>query len=125
MSITFKDFLDSAQKLVKSNDEVDHRNAASRAYYAAFHEAKRVSKYSNSMVIKNQGVHEQLIQKLKTHPGKDPRSHNIRDIGNFFSQCKSYRVRADYHINKNFPNPDALKAISIAEQIINLSLPIQ
>ncbi len=59
-----KEFLTSAQKLIEANSEVDYRNAASRAYYCAFHLCRiLLEKLPQSQ--DNIGTsHQKIIEKL-------------------------------------------------------------
>ena len=121
MTVSFKDFIDSAKNLLQGVDEIAYRNAASRAYYAAFHEAKRVSKQSNGNIGRKKGSHQQLCNKLKTHTGSNKMDSTIREIGVNLAMCKTERVRADYKIDKDYFLTDAKKTIQQTEKIIILS----
>ncbi|WP_131780276.1 hypothetical protein [Legionella bozemanae] len=122
MSITFTEFIDSAKLLLKNGkNEIDYRNATSRAYYSAYHESKRISQYSNGINISNCGAHERLIQKLQRHLGANPTDDDIRQIGILLNMCKKQRTNADYFLNTKYNKSDTQQTILLVEQILSLS----
>ena len=114
------DFLSSAINILNNGSEIDFRNAVSRAYYAAYHEALRVSKKSNGSSIKK-GSHEILIDKLKKHKGLSSKDKAIVKIGVLLSICKKHRVEADYYIKQQCSNVTAQTVINECQYIINLA----
>jgi len=121
MTVSFNNFINSARKLSIGSDEIDYRNAASRAYYAVYHEARRVSVCSNGNTGLRTGIHQKLCEKLKTHTGSNKKDSDIRKIGINLAMCKKERVKADYKINLTYSKVDALKTIQQADSIIRLS----
>jgi len=92
----------------------------SRAYYAAYHEANRVSRYSNGSSSKS-GVHEKLCEKLKTHKGVNVRDITLNEIGVILTMCKKERVNADYYIKIKYSHQNAQSIIKQVEHIISLA----
>ena len=43
MSVDHTDFLKAAQRIRRNDGEIDRRNAASRAYYAAYHRCRSIA----------------------------------------------------------------------------------
>jgi uncharacterized protein (UPF0332 family) len=122
MSISKDDFINSAKVIIQGNNEIDYRNASSRAYYGAFHEAERISKiYSNGIIDAQVGMHERVIKNLKTHTGFSKTDLLINQIAALLAMCKKQRVKADYHLMKKFHQFDAKAVISMCETIINLT----
>ena len=82
------DFLTTAQESIGKR-EVDYRNAASRAYYSAFHLCKGLVE---SFPIG--ASHEKVILALREHPDK-----RMKSLGNSLQQIKEIRVHADYKLD--------------------------
>ncbi len=114
------DFLSSAINILNNGSEIDFRNSVSRAYYAAFHEASRVSQYSNG-VSKKISPHEKIIDKLKKHKGLSSKDNEIVQIGALLAMCKKHRVEADYDIKKQCSYVTAQTVINDCQHIINLA----
>lgn len=122
MPINSIDFLNSAKQLINGNTEIDLRNATSRAYYAAFHEAKRISQYSNYVISNNKtGIHQRIIEKLIKHPGFSSKDTDIRQIGIILSQCKKGRTKADYSIHCGYSKIEADTIVLQVENLIQIS----
>ncbi|MDF1930188.1 hypothetical protein PGH45_09125 [Legionella pneumophila] len=122
MPINSIDFLNSAKQLINGNTEMNLRNATSRAYYAAYHEAKRISKYSNFKVSNNKaGIHQRMIEKLIKHQGSSSKDTDIRQIGIILSQCKKGRTKADYSIHAGYSRIEADTIVLQVENLIQIS----
>lgn len=124
MSVSYNDFITSAKIVVKGGSEIDYRNAASRAYYGAYHEAERMSSVSNGSIGKGGGVHQKLINKLKTHSGSTSRDDEIRQIGVMLDMCKKQRIYADYRLQRQYTQTNACITIQIVDCLINISTAI-
>lgn len=121
MPITKDDFITSAKTIMRGSplNEIDYRNAVSRAYYAAFHEASRISdKYSKGNFGNRKGTHEKVIHKLQTHPTITSTDQVINEIGNLLQMCKKQRVRADYNLNAHFHKTNTDTTLQICDQIL-------
>ena len=113
MSVSFEDFLESAEILLKNPDskEIDFRNLISRSYYALFLLSREKSdefpipadkyKYEKYMIS---GVHEKII--IKFEESTDTR---IKKLGYTLCQRKIARCRADYDIHENIIRLEAAK----------------
>lgn len=104
MSVTPKDFLDSASSLVAQGiiDEITQRNVVSRAYYAAFHRSCEFVEpaYSSS------SLHKSYINQLNRGGLLE------RQISGILKRMHGRRVTADYHLDEN------LKKDAVALQIL-------
>jgi uncharacterized protein (UPF0332 family) len=102
-----KEFLDSAYQILQgAKGEVDYRNAASRAYYAAYHLAEKRVGESATMGAS----HERIITALKGSPHQQERS-----LGNQLQQIKRSRVWADYRLDEDFPRIESNKVLKIVK----------
>lgn len=110
--VKFLDFLASLEKTLENgNDEIDRRNAASRAYYAGFHACKELAcKFIIDENLEN-ASHDKLITVLKS---KD----EYKTIGNQLAQAKNIRRKADYFIKSNFSVSDARLGLGQVKRII-------
>ena len=113
MPITPELLLEAAKSLGRGGSEVDHRNAASRAYYAAYHRcrpiAERIGLSSGS-----QGVHRNLIDTLTS-----TRDRRLKSMGYMLDQCRGLRVKADYEIHIEFPADNARLVMRQCERILS------
>lgn len=110
-----EEFLDFADKLRGSKNEIDFRNVMSRSYYAAFLLAKDKSKKINTGVnVTNAGSHEKTIFQFSksTVP-------NLIRIGNYLNRLKKGRIKSDYQIDKTVTKTDSETHFSMAEIAIN------
>lgn len=65
MAVTPQQMLDAAATLMERGDgEADWRNAASQAYYGAFHQCSAVAEEARLQVAERGGVHAALIDAL-------------------------------------------------------------
>ena len=114
MSVTYLDFINSAKKIILDDNEIDYRNASSRAYYAAYHKAGPVGiKIGISLEVVTR--HALLIRALI----KQSNSH-YRKIGYMLRQIKYLREDADYRLNERFTKDKANDSINQSERIQKL-----
>lgn len=96
------------------------RNAASRAYYAAFHWCQPVSqtlsepRYDSNV----KGTHDYLIKKFGDAGGKH--KNQLKAIAYMLKEAKDIRVKADYEIDTAFEKTEAAENIKYAERIYQL-----
>lgn len=114
MSISYRDFQTSAQELLLRDDEVGHRNAASRSYYAAYHACLEASQPLPDYADVRGGMHERLIQQFVG--AKDLK---LKSIGYILVTCKKIRTIADYHLDTTFPMEDAKGIISQTKKLFD------
>jgi len=108
-----KEFLTSAQKQIEANSEVDYRNAASRAYYCAFHLCRiLLEKLPQSQ--DNIGTsHQKIIDALFLSPDK-----RLKSLGNKLKMARQLRHKADYKVDIRFTRYEASRALSYAQKIV-------
>jgi len=115
VSVLSKDFLNFATDSVQRKDEIGHRNAVARSYYAMFHEVRdllvALPNYSSH-------AHDGLIQYLK-NPDKDEPYERmaLRGLAAMLQQQKGKRVVADYDLDSDVNSNDALESIRVAERL--------
>lgn len=93
-------FLESAKSDLMSEKEMDWRNASSRAYYAAYHQALRMANKLcplHSCCNDKRGSHEHLICHIN-YSGIE----KLKVVVRLLDQCKRRRAEADYKIDHNF-----------------------
>lgn len=113
MPVTPNALLDAAKVLGRGESEVDRRNAASRAYYAAWHQCLPIGRSVSLSAQPGQGMHQQLIATLT---GNQDRT--LKSLGYMLKQCRDLRVEADYEIETDFPPEDTRTALEQCERIL-------
>ncbi|HBR3703181.1 HEPN domain-containing protein [Klebsiella pneumoniae] len=92
-------------------EEVEYRTCARSAYYALYHYLKSIAdKLPGS--YEDVSSHEKVIRKLLN--SGDPK---LMDLAQKMISTRKTRVRADYHIDKNFGKSEAYKILRIVEKI--------
>lgn len=118
MPVSGSEFLQSAQSYLSNNTEIHYRNAASRAYYAIYHEI--TGKLRNIPEPQGTGVHQSLYNYLvSVNKGEEdfcPRA--LKGIGYQLNQCKAIRTRADYLTGEDFSQTHADSAIAISSKAL-------
>jgi len=119
MTVSHLDFLNFAKtSLVANPTEFCSRNAASRAYYAAFHCC--YSMRSHCPELKDEeikGSHVKLYKRFQNLPMSEPGAALLKKMAYLALMMKEIREFADYRVNKEFNNQDALQQISDAEKV--------
>ena len=113
MPVTPNALLDAAKALGRGESEVDRRNAASRAYYAAWHQCLPIGRSVGLSAQPDKGVHQQLIATLT-----GDRNPALKSLGYMLKQCRDLRVEADYEIETDFPPEDTRTALEQCEKIL-------
>lgn len=109
MAIDKSEFLEFANNLPAIN-EINNRNAISRAYYAAFHYCNEAF-YSNRQA--SGGVHARLIDGLiKSTNSAD------RQIGYILQDIRNRRTIADYELTHEVTPTDRETTIKLATKLI-------
>lgn len=111
MSVTPNELLEAAKAIGRGDSEVDWRNAASRAYYAAWHRCLPIGRSVG--LSAGRGVHRQLIETLE-----QDRNMTLKSLGYMLRQCRKLRVKADYEIETDFSPEDARIALTQSEKIL-------
>ena len=115
MAVTPEILLAAADVLGRGNSEADWRNAASRAYYAAFHRCRSVAQDARLAFPETGSVHTGLIEVL-THPLNPSR---IRSLGYLLDLCRAHRVDADYRIDEDFARILAETVLAHCREILS------
>jgi uncharacterized protein (UPF0332 family) len=120
MSVSFEDFLKSAEVLLnnKDSEEIDFRNLISRSYYALFHLAKEKSEYIPMPIISEEkyeklGSHEKILIKFSQHKNKA-----IKQLGNMMFDAKEIRCQADYDIHEHIVRSEAAQHFHTVKDLI-------
>lgn len=108
MAVDPETLLHAAVVLGRGKEEVDWRNAASRAYYAAFHCCRAVAQQARLPVPESLSAHAVLIDALTQN--LNPPS--LKGLGYMLEQCRKRRNEADYDIHQEFPR-------QLAETVLN------
>ena len=116
MPVTPNELLEAAKVIGRGEAEVDWRNAASRAYYAAWHRCLPIGRSVGLSAQPGQGVHQQLIETLTGN-----RNTTLKSLGYMLRQCRDLRVEADYEIKTDFPPAAARTALEQCEKILNMA----
>lgn len=93
------------------NEEVEYRTCARSAYYALYHYLKSIA---DALPGRYEDVssHEKVIRKLLNSGDQ-----KLIDLAQKMISTRKTRVRADYHIDKNFGKSEAYKILRVVEKI--------
>ncbi len=110
-----KDFLRVANDLAKSDEAAELRSAVSRAYYAAFHVARKLLVDMGFEISRGPAAHGDVCKYLgnAANPSVEHAGNNIGDL-------KGWRNQADYDLDlvEHENSGSVQKIVSITEQII-------
>lgn len=111
------DLLTEARDLASGGHgrEVHRRAAISRAYYAAFHQARTVAEAAGYRFVRGagRGMHAHLIDHFEVAP--DAR---LRGMGRLLRNLKRLREDADYRLDRTVAERDVRNALVIAAQLM-------
>jgi uncharacterized protein (UPF0332 family) len=113
--MNWRDFLALATRLAAGATEADWRTAVSRAYYAAFHVARRVFADLNFTVPRADRAHQYLVFRL-SNCGESAVEQSGRDL----ETLRRLRNRADYDETPALPQPQAAAAVQLAGGILHV-----
>ncbi|OQW93029.1 MAG: hypothetical protein BWK79_13280 [Beggiatoa sp. IS2] len=110
------DFLESAKQQLEIvlKEEVNYRNASSRAYYSAFHICKDLMDKHPEWHVAIGSEHQKLINNLLNVPRKE-----LNILGRQLERIKTLRHRADYDLHKKFTYQDAKQTIFESQKIVD------
>ncbi len=110
-----KDFLRVANDLAQSNKAAELRSAVSRAYYAAFHVARKLLVDMGFEISKGSGAHGDICNYLG-----NAANPTVEHAGNNIGDLKGWRNQADYELNsvEHENSGSVQKIVFITEQII-------
>ena len=113
MPVTPDALLEAAKALGRGEAEVDRRNAASRAYYAAYHRCLPIGRSLGLSADPGHGVHRQLVDTLTGSSDL-----KVKSVGYRLNECRKLRAQADYEIEIDFSSRDARLVIEQCERIL-------
>jgi uncharacterized protein (UPF0332 family) len=108
-------FLDVADDLSTGAREADWRSATSRAYYAAFHKARRLLQRSGFVVPRGDQAHAYLWLRLS-----NSRHPDVVDAGATLNDLRRARNRADYDVDFPVDQAESIDHVHIAAKVIQL-----
>jgi uncharacterized protein (UPF0332 family) len=111
--MNWRDFLLLAARLAAGVNEADWRTAVSRAYYAAFHVARRLFTDLNFTVPRADRAHQYLVFRL----GNSGESA-VEQAGRDLDTLRRLRNRADYDEAPALTQSQAAAAVRMAEGIV-------
>lgn len=114
MAVSPEVLLEAAAVLGLGNSEADWRNAASRAYYAAFHSCVSVARHARLNFADTGSVHAALIGALTDGLSPTP----LKGLGYMLEQCRRRRTDADYRIEQEFPRQIADTIVADCRKIL-------
>jgi len=109
-----EDFLKFAERSATGPTETDWRTAVSRAYYAAFHEARDFLTALGFQTPRADVAHAFLWRRLQN--GGHAR---LAFAGSRLNQLRGERNQADYDIHRDLARDDAAAAVISAAMIID------
>lgn len=112
--ITSSLLLETAKRFATDSDEVVVRESIKLAYYYVYHTTlELLERHDIHSNYSQGGVHEHLMQRLRTIHEKDGRK-----LADIFKRLKERRVDACYHLGKNMSNLLARQHLSECEKYI-------
>lgn len=125
MSVSFNDFLTSANALLNADStEIDFRNVISRSYYAAFHLSREVANNLEIPVSTDEynklRSHEKVI--IKFEKSKDK---SLQRLGYYLKKCKLKREKADYDIYLEVKRVETAQHFNEAKDLIKKLVPLK
>lgn len=111
--MNWRDFLLLAARLASGVTEADWRTGVSRAYYAAFHTARRLFTDLNFIVPRADRAHQYCVFRL-SNSGEA----SVEQAGRDLDTLRRLRNRADYDDAPPLTQAQALAAVQLAEGVI-------
>jgi uncharacterized protein (UPF0332 family) len=109
------DFLEVADEWAGGIREAEWRSAVSRAYYSVFHVARRLLQQSGFKVPDGEQAHAYLWLRLSNAGQPD-----VRQVGLNLNHLRGIRNRADYDLDRDFPQSFAFDQVQEALTMIDL-----
>ena len=98
MAVTPEQIFGAASVLLAGDAEVDWRNAAGRAYYAAYHRCTRLALEEGLALGQGGSAHAGVVDAL----GEMGNARPLRELAGMLDRCRLRRREADYEIEKAF-----------------------
>lgn len=111
--MNWRDLLSLASRLAAEPTEAAWRAAVSRAYYAAFHVARRLLADLNFIIPRADRAHQYLVFRL-SNCGESA----VEQAGRDLDTLRRLRNRADYDDAPAFTQSQASAAVRLAEDIV-------
>ena len=109
-----REFLDVADSLLESHTEAHWRSAVSRAYYAAFHVARRFLSQHGLTVSMTANAHREVRDMLKLSG-----IPFVRKLGMKLDGLRTRRNEADYAVDEKLTPETSRKAVARARRIMS------
>lgn len=114
MTVTAADFHAAALRLFQNATlEIDHRNAISRLYYAAYHACLLLVSDRVPGFRPHPG-HSQFCNQLMSEPAGSP----MRRLGIALNHLRQQRNAADYTLNRDFNPTDTRTAFGAYDNVV-------
>jgi uncharacterized protein (UPF0332 family) len=108
-----REFLTSAQQQLQENSEVGYRNAASRAYYCAFHLCRMLLEKLPQSQDNIGTSHQKIIDALFLSSDK-----RLKSLGNQLKMARQLRHKADYKVDIKFTRYEASRVLSYVQKMV-------
>jgi uncharacterized protein (UPF0332 family) len=110
-----RDFLEVAEALARGDSEAEWRSAISRAYYAAFHGARRLLMNCGFVVPRADRAHAFLWMRLAN--SGDPA---IQQAGGWLDSLRGQRNEGDYDLGASFSAATARLHVQLGKAILDV-----
>ena len=119
MAVTPQELLRYAESLLQESGELRLRNAAGRAFYAAYHSCLPLYGRLDSGPETREGTHQRIIRLFSEYHGPDESiSRRIRALGVMYRQVRDLRSKADYEIESDFTKGEAETVLRTVKSIV-------
>lgn len=108
-----RDFLTLAESLASEDDEAAWRSALSRAYYGAYHVARRLLSSCGFSAPRGDRAHAYLWLRLSNAANSE-----VVATGRNLQALRGYRNFADYDLDRPFPRTLAKNQVRIAQHAV-------
>lgn len=115
MPVTAREILDAADELAGGKREVDWRNGASRAYYAAFHRCRQLAVAERLAVAQTGSAHVALIDAFLANLNPAP----LKRLGFMLRGCRDRRADADYEVEASFSKQVGRSVVADCQRILD------
>ena len=112
MPVTPDAFLEAAKRIVQGGEEIDHRNATSRAYYAAYHVCREFAESMHRPQFADTGTHSALVRAFTNRT-----NNSYKSAGYLLEACRRQRMSADYEIETSLTASEARTVINQCDRI--------
>ncbi len=114
MAVAPAEMLAAAASYLDGTGEVHSRNAASRAYYAAYHRCRLLAEQEGLSIPEGGSAHWGLVEALAESQNSRP----MRQLSSALDRCRIRRKDADYEIDKEFERQLAKTVVEDCREIL-------